>query len=122
MAERDESAVQAHELTHQWWGNQVVPADALGAKMLTESIAEYISLRIYERYFGQEKALHFLSLQRKRYLEGRTTETGKENPLYLVQPEQEYIAYGKGARRRSSSFFVTSAIRSKRPRRLCFSL
>ncbi|MBK8652617.1 MAG: hypothetical protein IPN20_01495 [Haliscomenobacter sp.] len=72
--------MQAHELTHQWWGNQVVPADALGAKMLTESIAEYISLRIYERYFGQEKALHFLSLQRKRYLEGRTTETGKENP------------------------------------------
>lgn len=89
--------VQAHELTHQWWGNQVVPADALGAKMLTESITEYISLRIYERYFGREKALHFLSLQHQRYLEGRTREPGQENPLYLVQPDQEYIAYGKGA-------------------------
>lgn len=89
--------VQAHELTHQWWGNQLVPADALGAKMLTESITEYISLRIYERYFGQEKALNFLALQRKRYLEGRTKETGEEMPLYLVKPEQEYIAYGKGA-------------------------
>jgi ABC-2 type transport system permease protein len=89
--------VQAHELTHQWWGNQVVPADALGAKMLTESITEYISLRIYERFFGPEKALHFLGLQRKRYLEGRTQESGKESPLYLVRPDQEYIAYGKGA-------------------------
>ena len=89
--------VQAHELTHQWWGNQLVPADALGAKMLTESITEYISLRIYERYFGPEKALNFLALQRKRYLEGRTQETGEEMPLYLVKPEQEYIAYGKGA-------------------------
>ena len=89
--------VQAHELTHQWWGNQVVPADALGAKMLTESITEYISLRIYERYFGQEKAQHFLSLQRQRYIEGRTKDAGKESPLYLVKPEQEYIAYGKGA-------------------------
>lgn len=89
--------IQAHELTHQWWGNQVVPADALGAKMLTESITEYISLRIYERYFGQEKAQHFLSLQRQRYLEGRSKESGKESPLYLVRPEQEYIAYGKGA-------------------------
>lgn len=89
--------VQAHELTHQWWGNQVVPADALGAKMLTESISEYISLRIYERKFGQEKAQHFLSFQRQRYLEGRTKEVEKESPLYLVRPEQEYIAYGKGA-------------------------
>ena len=89
--------VQAHELTHQWWGNQVVPADALGAKMLTESITEYISLRIYEQYFGQEKAQHFLSLQRQRYLEGRKKDAGKESPLYLVRPEQEYIAYGKGA-------------------------
>ncbi len=89
--------VQAHELTHQWWGNQIVPAAALGAKMLTESITEYISLRIYERHFGQEKAQHFLSLQRQRYLEGRTKDAGKESPLYLVSPEQEYIAYGKGA-------------------------
>jgi len=89
--------VQAHELTHQWWGNQVVPADALGAKMLTESITEYISIRIYERFFGPEKAIHFLGLQRQRYLEGRTKEPGKESPLYLVRPEQEYIAYGKGA-------------------------
>jgi len=89
--------VQAHELTHQWWGNQVVPADALGAKMLTESITEYVSLMIYNQYFGQEKAQHFLRLQRQRYLEGRTKDAGKESPLYLVRPEQEYIAYGKGA-------------------------
>ncbi len=88
--------VQAHELTHQWWGNQLVPADALGAKMLTESISEYISLRVYERYFGPEKAQHFLGLQRQRYLEGRTRESGGESPLFLVNPEQEYIAYGKG--------------------------
>jgi len=87
----------AHELTHQWWGNQLVPADALGAKMLTESITEYISLRIYEEYFGKEKAQHFLSLQRQRYFEGRTKQTEKESPLYLVRPDQEYIAYGKGA-------------------------
>ncbi|MBB6324560.1 ABC-2 type transport system permease protein [Algoriphagus iocasae] len=89
--------VQAHELTHQWWGNQIVPAAALGAKMLTESITEYISLRIYEKEFGHEKALHFLSLQRQRYLKGRTKDGGKESPLTLVRTDQEYIAYGKGA-------------------------
>ncbi|MBK9631156.1 MAG: hypothetical protein IPO62_08820 [Saprospiraceae bacterium] len=41
--------VAAHEFTHQWWGNQVVPADALGATMITESITEYITAKIYER-------------------------------------------------------------------------
>lgn len=88
--------VQAHELTHQWWGNQLIPADVLGAKMLTESITEYLSLKIYEKHFGREKAQHFLGLQRQRYLHGRARESGRESPLNLVKPEQEYIAYGKG--------------------------
>lgn len=89
--------VAAHELTHQWWGNQVIPADALGATMITESIAEYVTAKIYEQQYGQQSALKFLKIQRERYLSGRAAETGQEAPLYLVHPEQSYIAYGKGA-------------------------
>ncbi|MEZ4887343.1 MAG: M1 family aminopeptidase [Chitinophagales bacterium] len=89
--------VPAHELTHQWFGNQLIPANALGAKMLTESITEYISLKMYEDYYGKEKALEFLKFQRKRYLRGRTQESETESPLYLVSTKQEYIAYGKGS-------------------------
>jgi ABC-2 type transport system permease protein len=40
--------VTAHELTHQWWGNQIIPANALGSVMLTESVTEYISGNIYK--------------------------------------------------------------------------
>lgn len=89
--------VAAHELTHQWWGNQLAPADALGAMMITESITEYFSLRIYESRFGKEKADKFLKLQRERYLRGRTTEQEEEPPLQLVTQTQQYISYGKGA-------------------------
>jgi len=89
--------VMAHELTHEWFGNKTMPADALGAKMLTESITEYISLRIYENSFGAEMTNNFLSLQHQRYLRGRVEETNEEHPLYRVRPEQQYIAYGKGA-------------------------
>jgi ABC-2 type transport system permease protein len=89
--------VPAHELTHQWWGNQLVPAHAAGAKMLTESITEYISLNLYEQQFGKAAARQFLQLQHRRYLTGRTRERKTENPLYLISSEQEYIAYGKGA-------------------------
>ncbi|HNB08304.1 MAG TPA: M1 family aminopeptidase [bacterium] len=89
--------VAAHELSHQWWGNQVIPANALGATMITESIAEYITAKIYEKKYGIQSALKFLQIQRKRYLLGRANETEQEPPLYLVNPEQSYIAYGKGA-------------------------
>jgi len=89
--------VAAHEFTHQWWGNQVIPADALGATMITESITEYITAKIYEKKFGKQSALKFLKIQRTRYLSGRTSEPGNESPLYLVNPEQSYISYGKGA-------------------------
>jgi len=89
--------VAAHELAHQWWGNQVIPADAAGATMLTESIAEYATARVYERHYGKKSALKFLEIQRNRYREGRANETGDESPLIHVRPDQSYIAYGKGA-------------------------
>lgn len=88
--------VAAHELTHQWWGNQVAPADALGAVMISESITEYFSLRVYEEHFGKKKADKFLRLQRDRYLQGRTTEQDEEPPLQFVAQAQQYISYGKG--------------------------
>ncbi|MFK7811914.1 MAG: ABC transporter permease/M1 family aminopeptidase [Maribacter sp.] len=88
--------VAAHELTHQWWGNQVIGADVLGARMLSESITEYITLNIYREKYGEEVALQFLKKQRKRYLKGRRNEVEKEPPLSLAS-EQQYIFYGKGA-------------------------
>lgn len=88
--------VAAHELTHQWWGNQLAGADALGARMLSESITEYITLNIYRKKYGPAVALQFLKQQRKRYLKGRATATVKEPPLSRAA-EQQYIFYGKGA-------------------------
>lgn len=89
--------VAAHELSHQWWGNQLLPADALGASMLTESLAEYTTAKIYEQIFGRERAIRFLEIQYTRYRAGHANETQPEPPLYLVAPEQTYLSYGKGA-------------------------
>jgi len=88
--------VSAHELTHQWWGNQLAGADALGARMLSESITEYITLNIYREKYGEKVAMQFLRQQRRRYLEGRANDSDKEPPLSLAA-EQQYIFYGKGA-------------------------
>ncbi len=89
--------VSAHELTHQWWGNQVLPADAHGSAFLVESITEYISLKVYERQYGFEKAMQFLRAQHGRYLRGRNRERDQEYPLLNLRQQQQYLSYGKGA-------------------------
>ena len=89
--------VAAHELSHQWWGGQVIPANTLGAVMVTESMAEYITAKIYEKKYGKQRASDFLKKQRQRYLLGRTKEENEEPPLIHVATAQSYISYGKGA-------------------------
>lgn len=88
----------AHELAHQWWGHQVLPADVLGAKMITESLAEYISLKVLEHEYGKAKLRLFLEKARDIYLNGRANDAGGEPPLmYNSGLRQSHIAYQKGA-------------------------
>lgn len=89
--------VPAHELTHHWWGNQLMPADAQGAQMLTESITEYISMQIFKDEYGEERMIDLAKMQRLRYLRGLGSERAGENPLILLKPNQTYLSYGKGA-------------------------
>lgn len=88
--------VTAHELAHQWWGHQIIPANQQGASMLIESLAEYSALTIMEQKYGPARAQKFLRYELDRYLRGRSTERKKEMPLMLVE-NQAYIHYNKGS-------------------------
>lgn len=88
----------AHELSHQWWGHQVLPADVLGAKMITESMAEYVSLKVLEHEYGEAKLRMFLQKARDIYFTGRANDAGEEKPLmYNPGLRKSYIPYQKGA-------------------------
>lgn len=63
--------VIAHEVAHQWWGNQVVPAEVEGAPLLSESLAWYSAFGIVEQTRGAEELRRFLYVMREAYLAPR---------------------------------------------------
>jgi hypothetical protein len=88
--------VTAHEVAHQWWAHQVIGADAAGATMLSETLAQYSALRVMEKEFGSANMRRFLEYELDRYLIGRSTERKRELPIELNE-NQPYIHYNKGS-------------------------
>lgn len=89
-------AVTAHEVAHQWWAHQVIGADVIGATLLSESMSEYVSLKVLEHKQGKSKMRTFLKEALDGYLLQRTLERKRENAL-MYNDGQGYIHYQKGS-------------------------
>ena len=85
----------AHEMAHQYWGNQLTPAGGAGAGLLTETLAQYSALMVYRRRYGEERIPELLRDQRDSYLANRGDETEDELPLVRAAG-QRHIIYNKG--------------------------
>ena len=66
-------AVVAHEVAHQWWGNQLVPARVEGAPLLTESLAWYSAMQVVDETLGREQFDRTMSAMRSSYLRPHET-------------------------------------------------
>ena len=88
--------ITAHEIAHQWWGHQLIPANVPGSGMITESLAQYTALMVMEKDLGPLRVSKFLKYELKRYLQGRGFERDQELPL-LREEGQSYIYYRKGS-------------------------
>ena len=89
-------SVVSHEMAHQWWAHQVIGADVKGATLLSESLAEYSSLKVLEHKYGKSQMHKFLKDALDGYLRGRSREWKEENPL-MYNENQQYIHYNKGS-------------------------
>ncbi len=89
-------AITVHEVAHQWWAHQVIGADVLGATMMSESISEYVSLKVLEHQQGKSEMRKFLKNSLDTYLRQRTGERKRENAL-MYNDGQGYIHYQKGS-------------------------
>jgi len=88
--------ITAHEIAHQWWGQQAVAANVQGAGVLHETLAQYSALMVTEDEFGRAGVRRVLAYEQDWYLRGRGRERGVEPPLALVE-RQDYVYYHKGA-------------------------
>ncbi|MBF9141022.1 ABC transporter permease/M1 family aminopeptidase [Hymenobacter properus] len=85
------TAVVAHEIAHQWWGNQLKQAYVEGAGLITESLAWYSAMGVLEDKYGAEHLQALLGFLRE---ENETPRTRAAKPL--LQADDWYQNYRKG--------------------------
>jgi len=88
--------VTAHELAHQWWGDQAIAANMQGGGLVTESLAEYSALMALEKHRGADHVRSVLRFDLDEYLRGRAAEGAEEQPL-VRNESQIYLQYRKAS-------------------------
>ena len=86
--------VTVHELGHQWFGHQIVPANVKGYNVLSEGLTENASMTAFEKIKGYPMTRRMRSKRGEQYLSGRTSDKNPEPPLALAE-DQQYIFYNK---------------------------
>lgn len=85
-----------HELSHLWWGNSGInPDDREGAVMLTETLAMYTEMMLYQKMHGKAKMLERIKMHQQIYDAAKGF--SENQPLYKVTADNTHISYSKGA-------------------------
>jgi ABC-2 type transport system permease protein len=85
------TAVVAHEVAHQWWGNQLKQAYVEGAGLISESLAWYSAMGMLEEKYGQAHLKKLLRFLMEEYENPQT-----KAALPLLQADDWYQSYRKG--------------------------
>ncbi len=89
--------VVMHEIGHQWFAHQIVPANTKGFNVLSEGLTENAAMTAYEAALGWQKARRVLETRSiQSYLTQRAADRDAEPPLALAE-QQQYLDYNKAS-------------------------
>jgi aminopeptidase N len=99
LADDHANSLAAHELAHQWWGNQVTCRDFTHF-WLNEGFATFMAAAYREHRFGRQVYLDDINAARTRY--DKVREAGKDRPLVFPNwdrptADDRTLVYQKGA-------------------------
>ena len=89
--------VTAHETAHQWWGNILTPANGPGGDFLSEGMAHFSTLLLFEKMKGPRGRMEFAKGLESRYGDRRRVDS--ERPMYDVDGSREAdetVLYDRG--------------------------
>jgi ABC-2 type transport system permease protein len=89
--------VTAHESAHQWWGNILTPANGPGADFLSEGMAHFSTMLLFEQVKGPRGRMEFAKGIEERYNNRRRA--NDERPMYDVdgkRPSDNTVIYDRG--------------------------
>jgi len=91
------SYVTMHEIGHQWFAHQIVPAENKGFNILSEGLTENAAMTAYEHKFGWQKARRLLDQRSiQSYLTSRGIDRDDEPKLSEAE-NQRYLIYNKAS-------------------------
>ena len=89
--------VTMHEIGHQWFGHQIMPAQTVGFNVLSEGLTENTAMTAYEEELGWQKARRVLEQRSiQGYLISRAFDNDDEPPLAKAEGQQ-YLVYNKAS-------------------------
>ena len=89
--------VTAHEAAHQWWGNILTPANGPNGDFLSEGMAHFSTLLLFDKVKGPRERMEFAKGIEFRYGDRRRVDD--ERPMYDIDGKRESdqtVMYDRG--------------------------